>query len=296
MEEILSLNVDSFIDSLKFQRNLSEYTVINYSVDLKQFISFLENSGINEPSEIDRQHVRSYIREIMAYGYARSSVARKLSAIKAWTSFMTERKIISADPSSGVRGPKLPANIPRALSREDVNRMIDEGISRKRNFSRDKAVLELLYGSGLRVGEITLIKWEDIDLSERWVRIFGKGSKERIVPIGSYSVRALEKWRAELGNGTEHVFPGGEDGHISERTVNRIVKRAARGAGIAGVTPHMLRHSFATHMLEGGATLRVLQDLLGHESLLTTQRYLTVTAEQLKKSYRQIHPMAEGDV
>jgi integrase/recombinase XerC len=295
MEEKLSLNVDYFIDNLKYQRQFSEYTVVNYSIDLKQFVSYLENQGIAEPEEIKRENVRAYVRDIMGFGYSRTSVARKLSSIKGWTAFMTANGVISRDPASGVRGPKIPASLPRALGRDDVNRMIEEGIQKKESYFRDRAVLELLYGSGLRIGELAVLRWEDIDLAERWVRIQGKGNKERMVPLGSYAVRALKELGRKDRSGGSYVFPGGEKGHISERTINRIVKRAARQAGLSGVTPHMLRHSFATHMLEGGASLRVLQDLLGHESLITTQRYLTVTAEHLKKNYREIHPMAEGD-
>ena len=295
MEEKLSLNVDYFIDNLKFQRQFSEYTVVNYSIDLKQFVSYLENQGITEPEEIKRENVRAYVRDIMGFGYSRTSVARKLSSIKGWTAFMASNGVISRDPASGIRGPKIPASLPRALGRDDVNRMIEEGIQKKESYCRDKAVLELLYGSGLRIGELAVLRWEYIDLAERWVRIQGKGNKERIVPLGSYAVKALKELGKRDRSGDDYVFPGGEKGHISERTINRIVKRAAKQAGLSGVTPHMLRHSFATHMLEGGASLRVLQDLLGHESLITTQRYLTVTAEHLKKNYREIHPMAEGD-
>lgn len=297
MEEKLSLNVDYFIENLKYQRQFSDHTVLNYAVDLKQFLAYLEKQEVAEPGEIKREHVRAYVRDMMGFGYSRSSVARKLSSIRGWTSFMARRGAISRDPAAGVRGPKLPSNLPRALSREDVTRMIEEGVRKNRNFSRDKAILELLYGSGLRIGELSVMKWEDLDLAERWLRITGKGSKERIVPLGTYAVRALKDLKAGERKGSIYVFPGGEEGHISERTVNRVVKRAAQQAGLSGVTPHMLRHSFATHMLEGGASLRVLQDLLGHESMLTTQRYLTVTAEHLKNNYRKIHPMAnEGDV
>lgn len=297
MEEKLSLNVDYFIENLKYQRQLSDHTVLNYAVDLKQFLTYLEKQEVKEPGEIKREHVRAYVRDMMGFGYSRSSVARKLSSIKSWASFMTRNGTVPKDPASGVRGPKLPSNLPRALSREDVNRMLEEGVRKNRNFRRDRAILELLYGSGLRIGELSVLKWEDADLEERWLRISGKGSKERIVPIGSFAVKALEDLKIENRERSIFVFSGGEKGHISERTVNRVVKRAAQQVGLSGVTPHMLRHSFATHMLEGGASLRVLQDLLGHESMLTTQRYLTVTAEHLKKNYRKIHPMAdEGDV
>lgn len=295
MEEKLSAKVDSFLGYLRVALNSSEHTVANYAVDLCQFLDYLENQNVREPREIERQHIRAFIRDILGFGYARTSAARKLSAIKRWLAYLLEQGDIESDPSLGLRGPKLPATLPRALPREDVSKILDEGVDED-NYLRDKAVLELLYGSGLRIAEIASVCWGDLDVVERWVRIKGKGKKERIVPLGSYSVKAIEEWgKGVPREDEEYLFPGKQGGHITVRTISRIVKRASMNAGLPGVTPHMLRHSFATHMLEGGASLRVLQELLGHESLAITQRYLTVTAEHLKKSYLEAHPRAKGE-
>jgi integrase/recombinase XerC len=174
---------------------------------------------------------------------------------------------------------------------EDVDRLIEEG-PRGSNETRDRAVLELLYGCGLRVAEAAGLEWDQVDLSERWIRVRGKGNKERMVPVGRCAVEALREWRKTLDSGERFVFPGENSGPVAVRTLHRIVARAAKRVGLTEVTPHVLRHSFATHMLERGASLRVLQELLGHESLVTTQRYLKVTVEQLKKSYLEAHPRA----
>jgi len=294
MKEQLSSTVDSFLQYLRYQLKCSENTIENYSVDLVQFISFLQNQGIGRVTEIKRDHIRSFLREMMAFGYASTSSSRKLSALRGWLKYLVERGYMEQDPSSGVRGPKLPGTLPRALSLEDVTRMIEEGTG-KRNQLRDKALLEILYGSGLRVSEAASLKWTNVDLAERNLRVLGKGQKERIVPLGTHSIKALKEWRSSLKEDSDFVFPGKEDGHIAVRTLTRVVMRASKRVGLSGVTPHMLRHSFATHMLEGGASLKALQELLGHESLLTTQRYLTVTAEHLKKSYMETYPTFEGD-
>ena len=294
MEEKLSAKVDSFLNHLRIGMKSSEHTVTNYAVDLSQFLDYLDNEGVKEPDEITRQHIRSFIRDILGFGYARTSAARKLSAIKGWLVYLMDRGEIGSDPSMGIRGPKLPSVLPRALPMEDVSMMLETGIEGE-NSHRDRAVLELLYGSGLRIAEVASIRWGDLDVVERWIRIKGKGNKERIVPLGSYSIKALGEWKQCPCEPGEFLFPGRNGGHITVRTISRIVKKAAMRVGLSGVTPHMLRHSFATHMLEGGASLRVLQELLGHESLATTQRYLTVTAEHLKKSYLEAHPRAGGE-
>lgn len=290
----MSAKVDSFLDHLKVGIKSSEHTVTNYAVDLSQFLDYLDNEGVRLPDEITRNHIRSFIRDVLGFGYAKTSAARKLSAIKGWLAYLMDREDIGSDPSIGIRGPKLPSTLPRALPREDVLRLLDTGIDGE-NEIRDRAVLELLYGSGLRIAEIASVRWGDLDLVERWIRIRGKGNKERIVPLGSYAIKALEEWRPGSAREGDFLFPGKGGGHIAVRTISRIVKKAAMKSGLSGVTPHMLRHSFATHMLEGGASLRVLQELLGHESLATTQRYLTVTAEHLKKSYLEAHPRAGGE-
>ncbi len=294
LQEKISVSLDLFFDHLRFEKEASPHTVTNYSVDLAQFAEFLEVQGIDAPEEVEGKTIRSWLREMMGYGYAKTSAARKLSSVRSWFAFLFDRGLIPSDPAKGVRGPKLPSRLARALSREDAARLVEAGQSGEDPL-RDSAVLELLYGCGLRIAELAALRWQDVDLDERMVRVLGKGSKERIVPFGTCALRALGSWRdsAETENG--HVFPGQRGGAIAVRTVHRIVRRAALKAGVANVTPHVLRHSFATHLLEGGASLRVLQELLGHESLLTTQHYLAVGADHLRKSYELAHPRAKGD-
>lgn len=291
MKESLSSHVDLYLDALR-GGGVSPHTVTNYAVDLGQFCEYLSGQECFAPSGITTLHVRGFVREIMGFGYARSSAARKLSAVRSWLDFLEERGQISASPASCVRAPKQPARLPRALAYVDVVRLLEEGIVGK-SALRDRAVLELLYGCGLRVAELAALDREHVDLEERWVRVTGKGSKERMVPMGRSARGALLDWISSVpGDGP--LFPGEEEGRMTVRTIHRIVARAARAVGLVGVTPHVLRHSFATHMLEGGANLRVLQEMLGHESLTTTQRYLKITSEQLRKSYLAAHPRA-GD-
>ncbi|MDK2958201.1 MAG: integrase/recombinase XerC [Synergistaceae bacterium] len=294
MQEKISVFLDRFFDYLRYEKEASLHTVTNYSVDLAQFAEFLEVRGINSPAEVDGKTIRSWLREMMGYGYAKTSAARKLSSVRSWFAFLFDRGLISSDPAKGIRGPKLPSRLPRALSQEDTFKLVDAG-QLGEDPVRDSAVLELLYGCGLRIAELASLRWQDVDLDERMVRVLGKGNKERIVPFGTCALKALRNWRdSGAGNGG-FVFPGRRGGAITVRTVHRIVRRAALKAGVANVTPHVLRHSFATHLLEGGASLRVLQELLGHESLLTTQHYLAVGADHLRKSYELAHPRAKGD-
>ncbi|MDR0648375.1 MAG: tyrosine-type recombinase/integrase [Synergistaceae bacterium] len=294
----ISSCIDEFLLYMDSTLARADNTVTNYAVDLAQFADYAQTGGVDLPSSIDMGLLRGFIRELSGYGFSASSIARKLSAVKGFVKFLVERGIIDRDVSVGLRGPRLRQGIPRALAYEDMMKLLDGGVRASKKKLRDSLILELLYGSGLRVSEVTSLDWDDVDISERWLRISGKGSKERLVPFSHEARRCLLQWKDELaGRGQWHdgaspLFPGekASASRMTERTVHRIVVSAARGVGIFGVTPHTLRHSFATHMLENGAPLRVIQELLGHESLATTQRYLTVTAEQMKKSYMESHP------
>ncbi len=294
MQEKISASLDLFFEYLQFEKESSPNTVTNYSVDLAQFAEYLELQGISDPAGVEAKTIRSWLREIMGYGYAKSSAARKLSSVRSWFAFLFEKRIVPEDPAKGIRGPKLPSRLPRALSREDADRLVTAG-GEGEDALRDTAVLELMYGCGLRIAELVNLRWPDVDLDERMIRVFGKGDKERIVPFGMCALRALQRWKESLPAQGEFLFEGRKGAPITVRTVHRIVLRAARRAGIRNVTPHVLRHSFATHLLEGGASLRVLQELLGHESLLTTQHYLSVSADHLRKSYTMAHPRAKGE-
>ena len=283
--------VDRFLSHMDALLGRSEHTVTNYAVDLGQFADYLQQEGIEDPKEVQGDHVRGFLRALLGFGYAKTSAARKLSAVKSWLEFLHAAGALDRNPAVGVRPPRPPARLPRALAYEDVKALI-EGIGEDPGGRRDRAIVELLYGAGLRVAELVALDWEDVDLEERWLRVRGKGDKERLVPMGYPAQEALRRWG---GSEDGPVFPGEGAERLTVRTVHRVVVRAAHRTGLAGVTPHVLRHSFATHLLEGGASLRVVQDLLGHESLVTTQRYLRITIDQLRRSYSAAHPRAGND-
>ena len=280
--------VDRFLSHMDALLGRSEHTVTNYAVDLGQFADYLLQEGVEVPGAIQSDHVRGFLRALLGFGYAKTSAARKLSAVKSWLDFLHAAGVLTQNPAASVRAPRLPARLPRALAYVDVEALLERGVEEP-TARRDRAILELLYGAGLRVAELVALDWEDVDLEERWLRVRGKGDKERMVPMGYPAQEALKDWEV---SGEGPVFPGEGAERMTVRTAHRVVVRAARRAGLAGVTPHVLRHSFATHLLEGGANLRVVQELLGHESLVTTQRYLRITTEQLRKSYSAAHPRA----
>ena len=294
MSENISSSVDAFLEYLKYASGRTDNTVINYAVDLSQFVDYLLAEGVKDLEEIRQSHVRGFLRELLAYGYSKSTVLRKLSSLRSWMKFLQQSGVAMSDPTKGVRGPKEPKRLPRALAYEDIKLLLEEG-PRGEFEIRDRAILELLYGCGFRVAELVALDWEDVDIKERWLRVRGKGEKERLVPMGRFAQKALMDWQAVLGKNSGPLFPGEGCERIAVRTVHRIVSRAAKRVGLVGVSPHVLRHSFATHMLEGGASLRVLQELLGHQSLVTTQRYLKISYEQLKKGYVSAHPRGRGE-
>jgi integrase/recombinase XerC len=296
------MNISSYIDEFMLHIGATlgraDNTVANYAVDLAQFADYAEASDVVYPAELDMGCLRGFLRELSGYGFSRSSIARKLSAIRGFTRFLVQRGALEKDVSVGLKGPRQDHGLPRALAYDDMIRLLEEGPVGGKKELRDSLILELLYGSGLRISEATSLDWGDVDVVERWLRVSGKGSKERLVPFGATTKALLLRWMDEsLSKG----FPVDEDAplfsaekakaeRLTERTIHRMVVAAAKKVGLPGVTPHTLRHSFATHMLENGAPLRVIQELLGHESLVTTQRYLTVTTEQMKKSYMEAHP------
>jgi len=289
MSEIsMNSQLDSFLDYLRDNKACSENTVTNYAVDLAQFADFVENQKIGL-IEITTPLIRAFLRSLAGFGYASSSIARKLSAVKAFELYLLEKRLITADPAATIRSPRLPERLPRALSRDGIERLIEEARKIKPSL-RNGTILEVMYGCGVRVAELVSLRWEDVDLNERWLKVRGKGDKERLIPFGRYAKEALIKWEAVCPQESGFLFPGKAGAGITVRTVHRLVVQAARNAGLENVTPHSVRHSFATHMLEGGASLNVLQELLGHESLLTTQRYLKITPGHLRDSYMAAHP------
>ena len=302
--EMMDHLIDAFVESVQ-NRSQSEHTLVNYASDLKQFAEYLEGCGVAEVRSVEAPTLRAYLRALFDWGYAKATVARKLSSLRSFFAFLKERGVLERDPARNLRGPGAPRRIPRALSEEAVERLF-AAAGESEEALRDTAILEVLYGCGLRVSELTSLRWEDVDLEERWLIILGKGSKERRVPFGRCAQRALTALRGTEALGP-FVFVGhegagspGKEGRrrrtglkpITVRTVHRVVKALAARAGLEGVTPHVLRHSCATHLLERGASLKFVQEFLGHESLATTQIYLTVSASWMKESYAAAHPRA----
>ncbi|MDR1886257.1 MAG: tyrosine recombinase XerC [Synergistaceae bacterium] len=293
----ISGHIDEFMLYIRSLRGRSNNTVVNYAVDLAQFADYLDVLGLDSPGDLDMSSLRGFLRELSGYGLERTTVARKLSAMRGFIKFLVRQGVLANDVSAGIRGPRISVKgVVRAIAYEDVMRMLEDGVSGNKKELRDALILELLYGSGLRVNELTSLNWGNIDIPERMLRVDGKGEKIRIVPMGRTTQGLLLRWRsAELAQGRtacgdEPLLRGVGALRLTDRTVHRVVTAAAARVGLTGVSPHALRHSFATHMLERGAPLRVVQELLGHESLATTQRYLAVTTEHMKRSYMETHP------
>lgn len=287
-----------FINSLRI-KGRSDNTLINYGVDLRQFYDYLKGQGISELSELDDRSVRIFMSNIIGLGNSRTSAARKLSAIRGYLKWLREHDLISPDIAINIKTPRLPQSLPKALSYEETNRLLIDGVKGSRHYERDALILEILYASGLRVSELISLNWENVDLENRTFRVTGKGEKERIVPFGQRAAKMLTDWKDINYKGEGYpVFKSGDKtaDRLTVRTVHRIVTRAAKKVGLYGVSPHTLRHCFATHMLERGAPLRVVQELLGHESIATTQKYLSITTEQMKSSYLKAYPRADTSI
>ena len=292
--ENIQQSIDPFVSYMK-SRGRSENTLINYASDLSQFADYLKGQGIVDVRNIDRDSIRVFLSNILGVGSKKSSASRKLSAVRGFVRWLSMRGLIEADPGEGLKGPKLENSIPKAISYEDTIRLLTEGPDEGKNYMRDHLLLELMYGSGLRVSEVVGLNWDDIELEERMLRVFGKGSKERRVPFGIGVQKLLEQWQVLTGS-EGALFKSNKENaeRLTVRTVHRLLIKAGEKLGLYGISPHTLRHCFATHMLEHGAPLRVVQELLGHESIATTQKYLLISTEQIKKSYMEAHPRAKG--
>jgi len=289
-----SEQVAAFLNYLKVERNYSPHTINNYRRDLVFLAEFIKQK------KVDRLAAREYLLQLEKKGYARRSIARKLSAARSFFRYLAREKKVEQNPFENLLTPKLPRKLPNFLYPEEIKALFDATEGKSPAGLRDRAILEMIYGTGMRVTEIFRININDVDLDEDEVRVFGKGSKERIVLFGSHARTALKKYldksRPALlcGRKNSSFFIGRRGSRISPRHVERIIRFYARKAGIQKkVTPHTLRHSFATHLLAGGADLRVVQELLGHVSLSTTQVYTHITKERLKQVYDLAHPRAK---
>jgi integrase/recombinase XerC len=295
-------SVQRFLDYLRDQRHVSPQTLRAYESDLRQFGEFLSAGSQDDAppplEKIDTLGVRGFVARLSRQGLGKASIARKLSAVRSFLRHAEREGRIKSNPARGVATPRVPKGLPRDLTVDEMFNLLEHVQGDDLAAARDLAILELLYAAGLRVGELIGLNLDDVDLAAGVVRVLGKGGKERMVPFGSKAARALRRWRdrsQELRAKSDELamFLNLRGGRLTDRSVRRILGRRLREAAIrARVSPHALRHSFATHLLGAGADLRAIQELLGHASLSTTQRYTHVSTDAIMRVYDKAHPRA----
>jgi tyrosine recombinase XerC len=291
---------------LKNEKNYSNYTIISYRNDLIQFFNYLKLYRILKDYKIeyvDRSVMRKYIVYLKKSDYSARSISRKISSVRSFFKFCLREGIIKVNPTINLITPKIDKKLPYFLYLQEVNKLIETPLKNTIFGIRDRAILELLYGTGIRVGELVNLNICNIDLYEKTIIVFGKGSKERILPLGNPSIRAIQEYLTSRNlfekkifvnkNDLEALFLNRLGGRLTTRSIRRIIIKYMKMAGLnKKISPHVLRHSFATHLLGGGADLRSVQELLGHKSLSTTQIYTHITKERLKTIYKKSHPRA----
>lgn len=297
-------SIRSYLRHLHLDENCSPETLRAYGSDLGEFDAFLEKEigGGKEvkPKQVDRLAVRAFLGELHRRKAKRSTVARKLAAIRSFFRYLKRQGKVSVNPGKAVATPRQERRLPKQLSVDEMAHLVEMPDDSAPLGARDGAILELLYATGVRVSELTALDFDDLDLGEAVMRVMGKGRKERMVPVGSKAVAAVRAYlrrRGELeprpGSGGDALFLNFRGTRLNVRSVRRIVNRYIHECAIMRkVSPHTLRHSFATHLLDAGADLRSIQELLGHASLSTTQRYTHVSTERLLKTYGKTHPRA----
>ena len=287
-----------YLGYLAVERGSSGNTVEAYGRDLARYVGWLADRGVSDPEAVTRELVEEHVAALVEVGLAPASVERAVSAVKGFHRFMVADGICEAFPTSDLPLPSKPERLPDVISVDDAERLLDQPFPQTPAGLRDHAILEVLYGCGLRASELTGLDERAVLLDEGLLRVFGKGDKERVVPVLGAAAQALEAY-LERGRGalagrrpTQAVFLNVRGGRISRQSVHAIVEKYGRVAGIKGLHPHTLRHSFATHLLEGGADLRVVQELLGHANVATTQLYTHVDRTHIRRVYLAAHPRA----
>ena len=294
----MQLLIDRFVDYLADERNLSPHTRAAYLRDLGEFRAFLERQGGSDRTvlaKIDSFLLRRYLAELHKRNQ-RTSIARKLSSLRMFFRYMVREGVLAGNPTEGLSTPKLNRYLPKTLSVDEAAALMERGYGNTRLDLRDRAIVELLYSSGLRVSELTGLDVGSLSLRDQLVRVLGKGRKERILPIGRKAHQALLAYLEErdMPGEEEPLFLNAQGGRLTPRSVQRNLKtRLIKSGVIKDISPHALRHSFATHLLDGGADLRAIQELLGHASLSTTQKYTQVSVDQLMAVYDKAHPRSK---
>jgi len=300
--------VQAFVRHLEVEKNASVHTVRNYRSDLAQFIGYVvRHDRPRDWSQVDPHQIRAYLADLYRCGDKKSSIARKLASLRSLFRFLAREGRVENNPAKMVATPKLGRALPVVLTVDDAKTLIETPKGKGLPVLRDRAILETFYSTGVRVSELVGLNREDLNLSEGLLKVRGKGKKERIVPIGSKAMEAIQSYLEDRslkkpGNSSDHrihkpLFENRLGQRLTTRAVAGIVNRYVTQAGLqARISPHTLRHSFATHLLDGGVDLRAIQEMLGHASLSTTQRYTHLSADQLVRVYDEAHPRAKKRV
>lgn len=293
-------DLKDYIVYLKVEKGLSKNSCYSYDLDLSKYIEFLENSFVSSVDDVSMKTVESYIESLYNDDMKATTISRKITAIKGFHNYLLLNKKIKKDITNSLEMPKLRKKLPKVLSEEEVDMLLDVSLETVFDY-RNKAMLELLYGTGLRVSEMLDLKFSDIDISNCVVRCFGKRNKERIVPIGEYIIYYLNEYlerRKELvkKKQSDYLFLNNHGTKLSRFSFFKIIKKLLKEKGIKkDISPHTLRHSFATHMIEHGADLRSVQELLGHTDISTTRIYTHVSNDKVKNDYDEYHPRSKKE-
>ncbi len=298
-------DITSFLNYLTVEKGFSQNTVAAYRNDLHQLASFVEEAAANRGSipswaDFGRQEMLSHLLNLKERNYAATTIARKVAAMRSFFNFMMNEGNIKDNPSQNIASPKVGRALPKPISISQVRRLLDEPARQARpEAKRDTAILNLLYASGMRVSELVSLNLNDVDIKGGFVRCFGKGHKERIIPIAPRAAQVIDEYVTEVRPRLAHsqderaLFLNARGERLTRQGLWQILKEYAKSVELEGITPHTLRHSFATHMLSGGADLRSVQELLGHANISTTQIYTHLTTEHIRRTYEKSHPRAK---
>lgn len=294
-------HLNKFITYLIAEKNASPYTIKNYRNEIGQFLGFMKEQGIDSWDGVDRYILRRYLAWLQAEGYVKASITRRISELRSFCRYLVREGILDKNPIRAISSPKIPKRLPNYLDLHEVEALLAAPDTMAPQGQRDRAIMEVLYASGLRVSELVSLNLRNVDLRHGELRVWGKGAKERVALLGEPACRALRRYiregRQELikeNMETNALFLNRLGSRLSTRSVNNILDRYAKLAGLERrVTPHVMRHTFATHLLDGGADLRTVQELLGHADLSSTQIYTHVSQARAKEVYRKAHPRAK---
>ncbi len=294
----MNIFLKEYLSVLSLEKNLSENTVSSYKNDISSFINFLSTKNIDDPSEINYLDLIDFFRELNELGLSKTSAARYYSSLKGFFKYLFQSNYIKSNPIEKVETPKLSKNLPNVLSFNEVEKILNQPNTNDKFGLRDKAILELFYACGVRISELLNLKISDLFFSEEMIRVLGKGSKERLIPIGESAINWITKYLQNSRpllmkklKSENFVFLNSRGTKLSRMGVWKIVDRYVNEAGIKKeVHPHTFRHSFATHLLEGGADLRAVQEMLGHSDISTTQIYTHIDREYIKQVHKEYHP------